>query len=130
MSAPSVSIVRCAGYGRDEVSAALELKRPTGEVLANQAVTGVVRLDGVDLPRLALSTDKDGNALVRFTLPAEIQVGDGLLTVLVEDGGVTESVSKRVPIVLKKLQFAMFPEGGKLVAGLPRIASTSCVSRS
>jgi hypothetical protein len=48
--------------------------------------------------RVSLTTNAEGGALVRFTLPAKIERGDGLLTVLVEDGGVTESVSKSVPI--------------------------------
>ena len=37
---------------------------------------------------------------------------------LVDDGGVAESVSKSIPIVMKRLQASFFPEGGKLVVGL------------
>ena len=32
-----------------------------------------------------------------------------------KDGGITESISKRIPILVHKLQFSTFPEGGKLV---------------
>jgi uncharacterized protein YfaS (alpha-2-macroglobulin family) len=106
-------------YGEgDEVTATIEVKRPTGEALANHPLTAMVRLDGVDLPNVQLNTDAQGNGLVRFTLPTPINVGDGLLTVLVEDGGITESVSKRIPIIVRKLQFSAFPEGGKLIEGL------------
>jgi alpha-2-macroglobulin-like protein len=45
--------------------------------------------------------------------------GDALLTILAEDGGVTESIQKRVPIVMKTLSFALFPEGGDLVDSVP-----------
>jgi hypothetical protein len=39
--------------------------------------------------------------------------------VLTPDGGITESVQKRIPILLKSLDVAMFPEGGDLIEGLP-----------
>ncbi|MCA9540547.1 MAG: hypothetical protein KC620_16720, partial [Myxococcales bacterium] len=90
-----------------------------GEPLANQALRALVTLDGEQLPPINLTTNADGGGLVRFKLPGQIERGDALLTVLVDDGGVTESVSKRVPIILKRLQFSLFPEGGALVAGVP-----------
>ncbi|MEW5851406.1 MAG: MG2 domain-containing protein [Myxococcota bacterium] len=114
-----LEFVRKAYGAGDEVTATLELKRPTGEAMGNHPVVAAIRLDGADLPRVSARTNTEGGALVRFNLPRDIQVGDGLLTVLVEDGGVTESVSKRIPIVLKKLQFSLFPEGGQMVAGVP-----------
>ena len=63
-------------------------------------MVGLATLDGVELARVPVSTDAEGNATVRIALPATIQKGDGLLTVLVEDGGITESVQKRIPIRL------------------------------
>jgi len=107
-------------YGEgDQVSAALELKRTTGEPFADRAATAVVTIDDVETARLAVKTDGDGKAIVRFALPQKLARGDGLLTVLVEDGGVTESIQKRIPIVMKTLQLAVFPEAGELVAGVP-----------
>lgn len=114
-----LEFVRKAYGAGDEVTATIELKRPTGEPLANRPARALVTLDGAQLPPVALQTNADGGGLVRFTLPAEIAKGDGLLTVLVDEGGVTESITRRVPIILKKLQFSAFPEGGKLVTGLP-----------
>lgn len=107
-------------YGAgDQVSATVELKRPTGESLAAKIVTAVITVDGVELPRVKSTTNADGGALVKFDLPRTIEAGDGLLTILVEDGGITESISKAIPILQKKLALAFFPEGGKMVAGLP-----------
>jgi len=107
-------------YGEnDVVTATLELKRPTGEPLANHPITALLRLDGEELPRVETTTNADGGALVKVQLPAKIAVGDGLLTVLVDDGGVTESIGKAVPIVMKRMQLSFFPEGGALVTGLP-----------
>ena len=79
----------------------------------------MVTVDGVELPRVKVVTNGEGNALVKFDLPKALVAGDGLLTILVEDGGITESISKPIPIVQKKLAVAFFPEGGKMVAGLP-----------
>lgn len=107
-------------YGEgDTVSAAVEVKRATGEPLAERALTAVVTIDGDERERLSIRTDKQGKTLARFKLPAQIARGDGLLTILVEDGGVTESIQKPIPIVLKKLQLAVFPEGGDLVDNVP-----------
>lgn len=111
-------IKKAYGAG-DAVSATVEVKRPTGEALAAKALTAVITVDGVELPRVQVSTNAEGGALVKFDLPATLAAGDGLLTILVEDGGVTESISKAIPIVQKKLALAFFPEGGKMVAGLP-----------
>jgi len=102
----------------DEVTATIEVRCPTGEGLGNHPLTAVVRLDGQPMPRFKLGTDGRGDGLVRFTLPQQIEAGDGLLTVMVEDGGVTESITRRIPILLKQVRIALFPEGGNLVAGL------------
>ncbi|MBI4820307.1 MAG: hypothetical protein HY791_28840 [Deltaproteobacteria bacterium] len=103
----------------DEISATVKINRPTGEPLGKHPIRGVVVLDGENLPPVTVQTNPEGGAVVKVQLPSRIERGDGLLTVLIEDGGVTESVSKRVPIVLKKVQLSVFPEGGELVTGLP-----------
>ncbi len=103
----------------DTVVATVNVKRPTGEVLADHALTATIQLDGGALPPVEVSTDARGDALVRFELPDRITRGDGLLTVLVEDGGITESVSERIPIVMQALDVSLYPEGGDLVEGLP-----------
>jgi len=115
----SLELLRKAYGEGDAVSAAVEVKRATGEPLADRALTAVVSIDDVERDRLTVRTDRQGKALVRFTLPASIARGDGLLTILAEDGGVTESIQKPIPIVLKKLAFSLFPEGGDLVDDLP-----------
>ena len=107
-------------YGAgDAVSATVEVRRPTGEALAGKTLAAVITVDGVELPRVKVTSNAEGGALVKFDLPKTLAAGDGLLTILVEDGGVTESISKAIPILQKKLSLAFFPEGGKMVAGLP-----------
>ncbi len=114
-----LEFVRKAYGAGDAVTATITIKRPTGEPLGGHPLRAHIRVDGVDLEPVKFQTNAEGGGLVRFTLPKQMERGDGLLTVLVEDGGVTESVSKRVPIVLKKVRFAFFPEGGRMVEGLP-----------
>lgn len=107
-------------YGAgDQVSATVEVKLPTGEVLAGKQLIAIATVDGVELPRIKTTTNASGDALVKFDLPKKIESGEGLLTILVEDGGITESISKSIPILQKKLSLDFFPEGGKMVAGLP-----------
>lgn len=107
-------------YGEgDQVSAAVEIKRTTGEAFAEKKVTAVVTIDDAEVNRLPVTTDRDGKATVTFKLPAKMVRGDGLLTILAEDGGVTESIQKRIPIVMTTLNLALFPEGGDLVRGVP-----------
>jgi hypothetical protein len=103
----------------DKVSAAIALHRATGEALSAHAATGIVSVDDSEIARVPLTTDPAGNAVVQFELPARIHRGDGLLTVLVEDGGLTESIQKRIPITLKKIKLSLYPEGGDLIESLP-----------
>ena len=103
----------------DQVAASLSFQRGTGEPLADVELKGLVTVDGVELERAPIVTDADGAALYTFHLPEAMSRGDGLLTVLAEDGGVTESIQRRIPIVLDELDVALYPEGGDLVDGLP-----------
>lgn len=114
-----LEFVRKAYGPGDEVTATFEVKRNTGEPLRNRGMQASVMLDGQALPQVQFRTDEAGEGLVRFQLPNQIEVGDGLLTVLADDGGITESVAKRIPIIVKKLNVALYPEGGDLVSDLP-----------
>lgn len=115
----SVELTRKAYGPGDAVAAAIEIKRATGEAFANHALTGVVTVDDVEIARVPIKTDGDGKAMAKFQLPGAIARGDGLLTILAEDGGVTESIQKRIPIVMKTISMSLFPEGGDLVTGVP-----------
>jgi len=106
-------------YGAGEqVSATISVKRPTGEVLAGKPLIAVASVDGMELPRVTVTANAEGEAVVKFNLPQKIEAGDGLLTILVEDGGITESISKSIPILQNKMLLSFYPEGGKMVAGI------------
>jgi len=114
-----LEFVRKAYGPGDTVKATVEVERAGGDPLADLELTARIHLDGVDLEPVRFRTNSSGEGLVRFELPELIDVGDALLTILVEDGGITESISKRVPIIVNKLEMQLFPEGGDLVRGLP-----------
>ncbi len=103
----------------DRVEAKAEFYRGTGEALAGKAVTGIVQVDGREFKRLELMTDDAGKLLVSVDLPDAIETENALLTLMVSEGGITESISRSIPILLSKLNLDLFPEGGDLVVGLP-----------
>lgn len=107
------------GYGPgDKVEAVVSFARATGELLANQTITTNIQVGGAVLPAQTLKTDARGEAVVSFVLPAQLVDPDALLTVLVDDGGVTESISRSIPIALSNVSLGLYPEGGDLVQGL------------
>ncbi len=115
----TLEMLRKAYGPGDTATAAVEIRRTTGEPFARQKLTAMVTLDDAELVRLPVTTDEQGRATVRFELPKSIARGDALLTILADDAGFTESIQKRVPILLSSLKLSMFPEGGDLVAGIP-----------
>ena len=54
----------------------------------------------------------------RLKLPSEMRRGEGTLVLAIEDGGVVESASKTIPILLQTVDLTLYPEQGELVAGL------------
>lgn len=115
----TLELARKAYGPGDTAVAAVEVLRTTGEPHARQQLTAIVTLDDGELARLPITTDDKGRATVRFELPKQIARGDALLTVLAYDGGLAESIQKRVPIVLSSMRVGLFPEGGDLVIGVP-----------
>lgn len=107
------------GYGAgDEVVASLHADRAEGGIPSGAPVTVMARVDGTEVFRGTTSVDAKGNCQARFKLPAEIRRGEGTLAMVIEDGGVLETASKTIPILLQTVDLTMYPEGGDLVAGL------------
>lgn len=108
------------GYGAgDMVSASVHVDRAEGGVPAKAKVSAIARVDGVEVSNLTTVIDEKENASAQFKLPATIERGEGSLAFVVEDGGVLETASKTIPILLQTVDLAIYPEGGDLVAGLP-----------
>ncbi len=106
------------GYGPGEkVTATLEVKRAEGGVPAGAKVAVNARVDGIEVPAESGTVDATGHCTVSFQLPSSIPHGEGTLALIVQDGGVVETASKSIPILLQSLDLQMYPEGGDLVAG-------------
>ena len=107
------------GYGPgDKVGATLDVKRAEGGVPAGAKVTATARVDGAEVARVVSAVDAVGRCTVSFDLPKQIEKGEGSLAFAIEDGGVIETATKTIPILLQTLDIALYPEGGELVAGV------------
>ena len=107
------------GYGPgDTVQASLHTERAEGGAPAGAAVTVIARLDGTEAYRGTTTVDPAGNCRAEFALPELITRGEGSLAFVVEDGGVVETASKTIPILLQTVDLQLFPESGELVAGI------------
>ncbi|MBI3510997.1 MAG: hypothetical protein HY064_10065 [Bacteroidetes bacterium] len=102
----------------DEVIAKLEVNTNENKPLSDYAIRYVSNLNGTKLLEKTESTDDSGVKIIRFNLPKDLATNDGLLNVMVDYEGSTESVSRSIPIVLNKISMNLFPEGGDLVNGM------------
>ncbi|MBK7861924.1 MAG: A-macroglobulin complement component [Archangiaceae bacterium] len=108
------------GYGPgDPVTATLETKRAEGGFPRGARVTAIARVDGAEAARVISKVDDQGRCTVSFALPRSIARGEGSLAFAIEDGGVVETATKTLPILLQTVDLTVFPEGGELISGLP-----------
>lgn len=108
---------KAVGAG-DEVVAKLELNTNENKPLSDYKISFVANLDGKQYITKQDVTDADGLTYIKFKLPKELKTNDGLLNVMIDYNGSTESISRSIPIVLNKIKLQLFPEGGDLVSGL------------
>jgi hypothetical protein len=108
------------GYGPgDKVAANLHVERGEGGVPAGAKVSASARVDGAEVWKGETVVDGSGNASAGFKLPVDIARGEGVIAMVIQDGGTVETASKTIPILLQTIDLAIYPEGGDLVAGLP-----------
>ena len=102
----------------DAVTATLNLTTLENEALSNQSFKYIVNLAGNKFTELKGNTTQDGSSKITFTLPENLKTNDGLLNIMIDFEGSTESISRSVPIILNEIKLSFFPEGGDLIAGL------------
>jgi hypothetical protein len=108
------------GYGPgDTVAANLHVERAEGGIPSGAKVSISARVDGAEVWKGTTAVDGSGNAGANFKLPPAIARGEGVLAMIIEDGGAVETATKTIPILLQTIDLAIYPEGGDLVAGLP-----------
>lgn len=108
------------GYGPgDLVQASVKVDRAEGGIPEGAKITVIARVDGTEIfKQSGYVISADGTFSTEFNLPQKISVGDGSLSFIIEDGGVVETASKTLPILLQTMDIAFYPEGGDLIAGL------------
>src|SRR3989475_1435935 len=108
------------GYGPgDTVAASLHVERAEGGVPAGAKVSVSARVDGDAIWNGETAVDGSGNAGANFRLPAAIARGEGVIAMIIQDGGTVETATKTIPILLQTIDLAIYPEEGDLIAGLP-----------
>ncbi|WP_028979764.1 MG2 domain-containing protein [Sporocytophaga myxococcoides] len=101
----------------DLVSATAEIKAVNNTPLALKDLKYIVQLDGKNFLETKGRTDADGVLALSFRLPKELTSNDGLLNILIEHEGKTESISRSIPIELNTIDLSFYPEGGDMLAG-------------
>ncbi|MEN0051908.1 MAG: MG2 domain-containing protein, partial [Bacteroidota bacterium] len=106
-------------YGAgDEVIADLEVRALDKETIANHPFEYQIQLDGKTIARNTAQTNDKGEAVISYHLPATLSSSSGLLNVIVEHEGKTESIARPIPIQFDNITLDFMPEGGDLVANL------------
>ena len=103
----------------DEVQASIKIDRAEGGIPDGAKISVIARVDGEEIyKKEGFSLGESGVFSTQFSLPKTIEIGDGSLSFVIEDGGVIETASKTLPILLQNMVINFYPEGGDLVAGL------------
>ena len=88
-------------YGAgDEVIAKLELKTLENQPLKNHTFEYDASLDGESITKIKGTTDENGKAKLKFSLPKNLKTNDGLVNVMLQHNGQAESIARSIPIVL------------------------------
>jgi len=107
-------------YGPGEtVTAMLNAERAEGGPVAGGEVRITATVDRETVYEHRTVTSSRGDCSITFALPEIIRDGDAVLSVVIDDGGTRESISKTIPIALGRIDVEFYPEGGELVGGLP-----------
>ncbi len=116
-------------YGPGAHAAAdLSLTTNENKPLGTFPVTFTVSVAGAQIFQGSAKTDGAGKVKIAFDLPKKLISSDGLLNVLIDYDGQTESISRSIPIVLNKIALSFFPEGGDLVSGLKSAVAFKAVN--
>ena len=102
----------------DTVVADFSAQRAGGGAAAGADLRIAATLDGQAIHEQTAELSSHGTLQIEFSLPTEFEGGDGQLVVVVDDGGLRETIAKRIPLHVGPIEVSFFPEGGELVADL------------
>ena len=107
------------GYGPGDIVAVnVRSERAEGGTPNGANVTVTARVDGEEVYRGNTTVGDDRYATARFDLPERIARGEGTVAFAIEDGGVVETATKTIPILLQTVDLGIYPESGELVTGV------------
>ncbi len=110
----------------DWVQADLSVREVDNTFLADSDIKYTVAIGGKTISTQTMTTNDSGQVAMRFQLPNDLNTIDGLLNVMIDYEGTTESISRSIPIVLDNVSMQLFPEGGYLLHGMKnRVAFTA-----
>jgi alpha-2-macroglobulin-like protein len=87
--------------------------------MENFRVNVYVTVNGGNIFNEDRNVEPDGSFSIDFTLPANLTGDTGTAVLRFTDGGDSETLLRNIPIVLRDVNVAFYPEGGDLVQGVP-----------
>lgn len=102
----------------DTAIAHFSAQRVEGGAAAGADLRIAATIDGQVIHEQNAELSSHGTLPIEFSLPTDVEWGEGQLVVVVDDGGLRETVAKRIPLQVGPIDVRFFPEGGELVAGL------------
>jgi alpha-2-macroglobulin-like protein len=116
-------------YGNgDQVRAELSVRDLKNDGIDKASIRAEVMLNGNVIQKIEAETQKDGKGTITFGLPDMLSTSDGLLQIVVSSGGITESISRSIPIVLNKIDLNFYPEGGDLAQDVDCVVAFKAVN--
>lgn len=104
---------RAYGPG-DEVTGILMVSDLRNNKTTNSSVKSEIKIGGKTVQTISGKT-LGGESKIRFNLPSDLKTSDGLLQIIVTEKGISESISRAIPIILSKINLSFYPEGGELI---------------
>ena len=102
----------------ETVQATLTVRRADDQIPVAAAAKVTAIVDGETVHQSDGTIDLDGSLKIQFDLPKVIRGGEGILSVAIDDGSVTETAVRPIPIHTGRADVEFYPEGGYLVGGI------------
>ena len=102
----------------DRVEADLTVRRADDSIPAAAPARVRAVVDGDVVHETTSALGVNGELSISFNLPKVVREGEGSLTIAIDDGSVTETASRPIPIHTGRAKVDFYPEGGYLVGGV------------
>lgn len=102
----------------DRVEAELMVRRADDSIPVAASARIKAVIDGNVVYQSTGTLGINGELAVAFDLPKVIRDGEGSLTIAIDDGSVTETAARPIPIHTGRADVDFYPEGGYLVGGV------------